>query len=189
MSEKVVKKHIDRLCADKAWVKTFMSKLKKNQRGCWEWQGGLDPDGYGRFHVKKHHETGTGRNFFAHRMSYFIHCQEYITPNELILHQCNNRLCCNPDHFHIGSHKDNMDDLSASGNVAGEKNPRSILNEDEVWDILNLYYIGDEESYSPYSITMIVKEYSELDIKKGTISDIVYGRTWTKIYDEFFEGK
>jgi len=82
-----------------------------------------------------------------------------------------------------------MDDLSASGNVAGEKNPRSILNEDEVWDILNLYYIGDEESYSPYSITMIVKEYSELDIKKGTISDIVYGRTWTKIYDEFFEGK
>ena len=182
---KVVKKHIDRLRADKAWVKTFMSKIKQKKNGCWEWQGSLDPDGYGRFHVKKHHETGTGRNFFAHRMSYFIHCKDYITPDELILHQCNNRLCCNPDHFHIGSHNDNMDDLRKSGNVAGERNPRSKLSEDDVWDILNLYYAGDNDS--PYSIGRIVREYEDLDIKRGTVSDIVSGRTWPNIYNEYFE--
>ena len=48
-----------------------------------------------------------------------------------------------------------------------------------------MYYEGGE--HGPYSINSIVNEYSNLDIKKGTVSDIVYGRTWKKVYDEFFE--
>jgi len=186
MSNKV-QKHVERLVADKDWVDTFVSKFKRRKNGCWDWQGSLDPEGYGRFHVKKHHETGTGRNFFAHRMSYFIHCEGYIEPDELILHQCHNRLCCNPDHFHIGSHDDNMDDLRSSGNIAGTNNPRSKLDEDDVWDILNLYYAGKSPDDSPLSIREIVREYEDLDIKRGTISDIVYGRTWSHLYNEYFE--
>lgn len=182
-----IRKHIERLVADKDWVDTFVSKFIMRKNGCWEWQGSLDPEGYGRFHVKKHHETGTGRNFFAHRMAYFIYCEGYIEPDELILHQCHNRLCCNPDHFHIGSHDDNMDDLRSSGNIAGTNNPRSKLDEDDVWDILNLYYTGVSPNNEPYSIGDIVSEYEELDIKRGTISDIIYGRTWKPVYDEYFE--
>jgi hypothetical protein len=182
-----IQKHVERLVDDEVWVETFLSKLKKRKSGCWEWQGSLDPEGYGRFHVKKHHETGTGRNFFAHRMSYFIHCEGYIEPDELILHQCHNRLCCNPDHFHIGSHDDNMDDLRRSGNIAGTNNPRSKLDEDDVWEILHLYYEGKSPDNSPLSISNIVSEYDYLDIKRGTISDIVYGRTWTHLYNEYFE--
>ena len=186
MADKI-QKHVERLIDDEVWVKTFLSKLKKRKNGCWEWQGGLDPEGYGRFHVKKHHETGTGRNFFAHRMSYFIHCEGYIQPDELILHQCHNRLCCNPDCFHVGSHDDNMDDLRRSGNIAGTNNPRSKLDEDDVWEILHLYYEGRSPDYSPLSISTIVSEYDYLDIKRGTISDIVYGRTWSHLHDEYFE--
>ncbi len=181
MTDKI-QKHVERLVDDEKWVKTFLSKLKKRKSGCWEWQGSLDPEGYGRFHVKKHHETGTGRNFFAHRMSYFIHCEGYIQPDELILHQCHNRLCCNPDHFHIGSHDDNMDDLRKSGNIAGTNNPRSKLDEDDVWDILEQYYLTWN-----VSINDIVEQYDYLDIKRGTISDIVQGRTWPKVYDEFYD--
>jgi hypothetical protein len=33
----------------------------------------------------------------------------------------------------------------------------------------------------------IVGEFSDLDIKRGTVSDIVYGRTWPDIYNEYFE--
>jgi len=182
-----IQAHVERLMADEEWVETFLSKIKKKKSGCWEWEGSMDPEGYGRFHVKKHHETGTGRNFFAHRMSYFIHCEEYIEPTELILHQCHNRVCCNPNHFHVGSHEDNMDDLRKSGNIAGTNNPRSKLDEDDVWDILNLYYYGDTDTGEPYSISDIVNIYSDIDIKKGTISDIVYGRTWKSIYNEYWD--
>jgi len=186
MSGEEIRTQIEKLCNDDEWVKTFMLKIKKKRSGCWEWQGGLDPGGYGRFHVKKHHETGTGRNFFAHRMTYMIH-RGYITPDELILHQCHNRLCCNPNHHKLGDHQDNMDDLHDSRRIAGENNPRSKLTEDDVWDILNLYYVGDETEQGPYSMEDIVGEFSDLDIKRGTVSDIVYGRTWPDIYNEYFE--
>ena len=80
-----------------------------------------------------------------------------------------------------------MDDLRKSGNIAGTNNPRSKLDEDDVWDILNLYYFGDEANGEPYSISDIVNLYSDIDIKKGTISDIVYGRTWKSIYNEYWD--
>jgi len=189
-TEEEIRTHIEALCADKDWVKSFNSKLKRvksgEHKGCLEWQGGLDKGGYGRFHVKKHHETGTGRNFFAHRMSYMIN-RGYITPDELILHQCHNRLCCNPSHHKLGDHIDNMDDLHDSKRIAGENNPRSKLREDEVWDILSLYYDGIEPIYEPLSIGDIVKLYEDVGIKRGTVSDIVYGRTWPYVYNEFFE--
>jgi len=80
-----------------------------------------------------------------------------------------------------------MDDLHDSRRIAGENNPRSKLTEDDVWDILNLYYVGDETEQEPYSMEDIVKEFSDLDIKRGTVSDIIYGRTWPDIYNEYFE--
>ena len=105
----------------------------------------------------------------------------YITPDEYILHQCHNRLCCNPEHHKIGDHMDNMDDLHDSRRIAGENNPRSKVREEEVEDILELYW---EELYS---VPKIKELYSELDLKTGTITDIIYGRTWTDVYNDFFE--
>ena len=178
------RKQIELLRKDKEWVRTFMGKLKRPKSGCWEWIGATDKSGYGRLHVKKYCEKKTGRNFFAHRISYMIH-RGYITPDEFILHQCHNRLCCNPKHHKLGDHYDNMDDLSRSGRVHGEKNHRATLSEDEVWDILCLYYYGDTESKgSPYTISQLC---SEFDVPTGTMKDIVGGRTWKHIYEEFWE--
>ena len=141
--------HIEALVADSAWVDAFMAKVKETEgpldTPCWEWQGGLDRAGYGRIHVKKHCEKKTGRNFFAHRMSYMIH-RGYIEPEEFILHQCHNRLCVNPDHHKLGDHNDNMDDLANSRRIAGENNPRSKASQADVYEILELYYYGDIEN-------------------------------------------
>ena len=76
---------------------------------------------------------------------------------------------------------DNMDDLHDSRRIAGENNPRSKVREEEVEDILELYW---EELYS---VSKIKELYSELDLKTGTITDIIYGRTWTDVYNDFFE--
>ncbi len=168
------------LINDDTWVEWFESNLKKKGK-CLLWKGTVDKAGYGRFHVKRHCERPTGRNFFAHRAGYAVQTGEILEPDELILHQCHTRLCCNSDCFEIGNHHDNMDDLRASGNIAGERNPKSKLQEDDVYDILEMYY--DREM----TINAIVLEYKKLGIKKGTVSDIVYGRTWAGIWYEFME--
>ena len=173
--------HVEKLQKDKDFVSSLKKKLRHVQRDvldtpCWEWQGGKDKAGYGRIHVKRHCERKTGRNFFSHRIVYMVFTGAYIEPEEYILHQCHNRVCCNPDHFLLGDHQENMDDLHDSRRVAGEKNSNSKLKEEEVWEILCLYH--DEG----YSMREISEEYG---VARGTISDIVYGRTWGDLYDEF----
>lgn len=172
--------HADKLRKDESFVASFQRKMKFVKREyespCLEWQAGTDKSGYGRVHVKRHCERKTGRNFYAHRLNYMIEKKAYIEPEEFILHQCHNRLCCNPEHFLLGDHQENMDDLHDSRRVAGERNSNSKLKEDEVWEILILYH--DEG----YSMREISEDYG---VAKGTISDIVYGRTWGDLYDEF----
>ena len=177
----VAEDHLLALINDDKWVEWFESNLEK-KGDCLLWKGTVDDAGYGRFHVKRHCERPTGRNFFAHRAGYAIQTGEILEPDELILHQCHTRLCCNSDCFEIGDHHDNMDDLRASGNIAGENNPKSKLHIEDVYDILEMYHERE------MSISQIVVEYSNLDIKKGTITDIVSGRTWPSIYEDFMDG-
>ena len=121
--------HIEALVADNDWVDAFMAKKMRTMALLLRpTVAGPIRAGYGRIHVKKHCEKKSGRNFFAHRMCYMIH-RGYIEPEEFILHQCHNRLCCNPDHHKLGDHNDNMDDLAKSGRVAGANNHNSKLSE------------------------------------------------------------
>ena len=75
-----------------------------------------------------------------------------------------------------------MDDLAASGRVAGENNHRSKLTEDDVYEILELYYEGDIDNVL-WTIPEIVNDFG---VSKGTITDVVYGRTWQPVYNEFW---
>jgi hypothetical protein len=172
---------IEKLVGDEKWMETFESKYSEAEgpldTPCLEWQGGLDRAGYGRVHIKKHCEKPSGRNFYTHRLNYMIN-RGYITPEEYILHQCHNRLCGNPDHHKLGDHNDNMADLADSGRVAGENNHKSKLTEEDVRDIIELYY--DDE----WTVTQLMDEF---DMAKGSITDIIYGRTWTFIHAEYFE--
>ena len=180
------REHIEKLCADDEFVSNLQSKIKPTQgpldTPCLLWTGGTDKSGYGRIHVKRHCDKKSGRNYFVHRLNYMIH-RGYIEPEEFILHQCHTRLCCNPDHFKLGDHNDNMDDLSASGRVAGENNHRSKLTEDGVYEILELYYEGDAGG-DLWTIEELIEEFG---VSKGTITDVLYGRTWTNVHIEFME--
>ena len=171
--------HADKLRNDESFVASFQRKMKFVQRDydtpCLEWQGGTDKAGYRRIHVKRHCERKTGRNFYAHRLNYMIE-------RKALLNQ-KNTFCINVitgfvaiRTFLVGDHQENMDDLHDSRRVAGEENSNSKLKEDEVWEILCLYH--DEG----YSMREISEEYG---VARGTISDIVYGRTWGDLYDEF----
>lgn len=84
-------------------INRFWSRI--NIRGpdeCWEWTAGLS-NGYGEitYHKKK---------FRCHRLSYAINIGP-IPKGKLVLHKCDNKPCCNPNHLYVGSYGDNILDV------------------------------------------------------------------------------
>jgi hypothetical protein len=80
---------------------------KVDRRGldeCWEWIGAISTSGYG-------HIFWEGKIIDAHRVSYVLAYGE-IPENMMILHNCNNKLCVNPNHLRTGTQSDNMADLA-----------------------------------------------------------------------------
>lgn len=58
---------------------------------CWEWQGAVDPNGYGRFHLD-------GRMLGAHRVAYLLIAGAIPEGHDLD-HLCRNRRCVRPSHL------------------------------------------------------------------------------------------
>ena len=84
-----------------------LNRVVKTTCGCWEWQGVLDKDGYGK--AKRY-----GKTIRAHRLFY----EEFVSNiphGMLVLHNCDNPKCCNPEHLFIGTQLDNERDKDAKG--------------------------------------------------------------------------
>lgn len=77
----------------------FLQKVEiKNE--CWEWQGKLDKNGYGRFAVNR-------KNIRSHRFSYEFYIGKI--PNGLVIdHLCRNKRCVNPKHLEPVTNKENI---------------------------------------------------------------------------------
>jgi hypothetical protein len=128
----------------------FWQRVDKSggAESCWTWTGGIDRYGYGKVGHKR-------KKWKAHRLAWMFSTGN--RPNLWILHRCDNRPCCNPDHLFEGTHQDNMRDMAAKGRSnkgksyntgkhgsstisvvrhhSGEKNPSARLREFEVLQI------------------------------------------------------
>jgi hypothetical protein len=139
----------------------FLAKIVKTDN-CWEWQGHLTK-GYGRFHM--------GKSWVSHRAAYTLLVGE-IPDGMHVLHRCDNRRCCNPEHLFLGTNADNMADKAAKGRVpdmTGAKNPNSRLTEKDIEDIRALYATGtktQKEIGKMYGVTQVC------------ISQVVTGLHW-----------
>lgn len=141
--------------------KIFHTKYKKLDNGCWEWQNGVDKDGYGIFK----YDNGTR----AHRYSYMIR-KGKIPKGKCICHKCDNPRCVNPEHLWLGTRLENNLDMLKKGRWCdrkGEKHPLSKLSNEQTEEIRNIWRKGK------FSQSQIGSMY---DIHQCNVSRIVNGK-------------
>lgn len=130
---------------------------------CWNWKAARQSKGYGSF------GTELGRTELAHRIAYRLQVGE-IPEGLLVMHSCDNRLCCNPKHLRLGTIADNNYDAYLKGRVArGEKSGRAKLKEKQVTQIRQDYRIGK------HSIPQLASMYR---VSGTNIRSIVNNRHW-----------
>jgi hypothetical protein len=83
-----------------------------------------DPDECWPFLLKSRNSKGYGRIAIGQRL-YLPHVVAYIgihgdiPKGLLILHRCDNPICCNPSHLYAGTHQQNMEDAKRNGKIGG----------------------------------------------------------------------
>jgi len=138
----------------------FMSWVAYGSSDCWFWYGSTDALGYGRMKAE-----GESK---AHRVSWVLH-NGPIPQGMHVLHKCDVRNCVNPNHLTLGTHADNMRDMSEKGRVVnadirGEKNPMAKANNFIVSKIRELAALGEKQArlakefgLSPMAVSRIVR--------------------------------
>ena len=86
-------------------IDRFMSRVEKQEDGCWHWTGAKLTGGYGT--LRHCPDWGTT---LAHRWSY-MHHKGPIPEGKMIRHTCDIRHCVNPAHLIPGDSVDNVRDM------------------------------------------------------------------------------
>ncbi len=142
----------------------FWSKVdKQSDSECWNWIGSNDSN-YGEIRINN-------RNYKAHRLSYCIHYNE--DPGEfLVCHECNNKLCVNPNHLFLGTDSDNLQH-SFDTNVRshqGSLHPKARLLDSNIQEIRDL-----QGTLSERKIARL------FNVGRGTIRAVLSGKTWAHV--------
>ena len=72
---------------------------------CWPWTGGVSTKNRPYFSLD-------GKKQLAYRVVYRL-VKGDLPDDKMILHSCDNSICCNPNHHSLGDHQANMDDMKA----------------------------------------------------------------------------
>lgn len=100
----VSEKFTDKLSRRDKILKKVLDNCVRDENGCMIWQGGHSGNGrgggYGRVCID-------GATVATHRLVY-VHFNGIIPPKKQVDHTCGNRLCCNPNHLELVTHKENQ---------------------------------------------------------------------------------
>lgn len=129
----------------------------KGPDDCWEWTKSRFHSGYGMFY------PGNRRKVYAHRWAMLgSSALEPADREKLVLHKCNNKLCCNPAHLYFGNDSDNRRKYFEDGN-RGTKFGSGCLSYDDVvtiralrasgWRIVD---IAKKFNYNRYSLRHVI---------------------------------
>jgi len=132
---------------------------------CWEWVGGKNIFGYGRFNVD-------GKMQSAHRFSYGLRNPDFDRSLN-ICHRCDNPGCVNPDHLFAATQKENIADRDRKGRRKmsyGDRHYRSKITSDQAKEIKALK--------GKMKQTDIAKKFG---INRSNVARIISGKYWKHI--------
>jgi hypothetical protein len=99
---------------------------QSTENGCWIWNVAVSKVGYGLCGSEEHKTKS------AHRTSYEAFVGK-IPEGKVIAHICDNRLCVNPAHLWLATHKENSQDMvNKKRSARGERCGKSKLNEEQI---------------------------------------------------------
>lgn len=164
--------------AEKFWAMVDQS----SDESCWPWLGYENTNGYGHLHYQ-------GRIWTAHRLAWALSYGEIEDKDDswhgtVVMHSCDNRLCCNPKHLSLGTQADNIADMEAkgrrvSGRQPGSQNARSKLTEDQVIEIHAMLKCGIKRKAIAF----------QFGVSRDLISQIRVGVRWRHVYLALTDGE
>ena len=151
---------------------TFWAKVNKGADDeCWEWTGCVSSSGYGT-------TSWHGAHYTAHRVAAWLSGlvkspsrPAHSRDKGHVLHRCDNRRCCNPNHFFLGTFSDNMADAyhkKRKVQPKGEAHTNAKLTNEQAAEIRQRYAAGEFQ-------VPLAKEYG---VSQRAISLIVRGETY-----------
>lgn len=156
--------------AQRFWVRVN----KQGPDDCWEWQGAYDKTGYARV-------GWNNRYYLVHRISAWL---SGLIPSPdkpksaqdptHVLHTCDNRKCCNPNHFFLGTYSDNQRDAYKKGRrrlPVGELNGSAKLTREQVNAIRKRYKQGEKQ----------VELRKIYNMSLSAISKIIHNKTYRDV--------
>ena len=141
----------------------FMKRVEVRPDGCWIWTGATCA-GYGVCNPVGNVREIKGREY-THRYMY-KHVKGDLPDGTEILHSCDVRLCCNPEHLSADTRARNVLDML-------ERNPKSCGRKIRNEDVLPICELA-----KTMKICDIARQYG---VGRHTIGDIVNGKTYKYI--------
>lgn len=132
--------------------------------GCWEWTGATLTKGYGIVFDYTHKRPRQVHRVAARLWLDFADDD----PKQMVLHECDNRLCFNPEHLYIGTGADNARDREERHPQTGERNRSAKLTWARVAEIRSR--AGKGETHESIAIDM--------GVSRSAVSMVVRGATW-----------
>ena len=86
--------------------------------GCHIWRGSRTAGGYGRI-------SFNGREMYAHRLA-AAEAFGMFDQRLVVLHECDNPPCVNPEHLRLGTQADNIRDMAAKGRTHNQRKTHCI---------------------------------------------------------------
>ena len=157
------------------WARVAIGKPDK----CWNWLGSKTSEGYGN--IRWHNICAQ-----AHRVAYYLtyggvgletgfriegKAKRY---KRFVLHKCDNRLCCNPNHLFLGSMRTNMLDAYAKGRKVQprSRHANAKLTPDQVREMRKLYDTGQMLQVPLAKRFKVSQRVVSLVVRRETYKDV-----------------
>ncbi len=152
------------------YKKNFLSKINKDENDCWIWNAALDK--MTKYGINK--DFKSRKCLRSHRISYILH-KGNIPKGMFVCHTCDVKLCINPDHLYLGTHKDNMRDQKERKRAHRPSSEDCVFgkfNKDIVLEIRDIY------KQNKMTISQLSTKYN---VYYSSIYNIIKRKSWNRI--------